>query len=94
MPDDPIHQPNDGLFKIAFTEKETAIHALQRYFPEDLSKHVQWQDLELQPGSFVDERYQCASSDLLYPVPTAGKDSYIYCLFEHWEIYRTPIFWK
>lgn len=85
MSDDSIHQPHDGLIKLTFTEVETAAKFLKHEFPETLATRVDWDTLELQPGNFVDERYQRSSTDLLYKAKIASQESFIYCLFEHWS---------
>jgi len=51
--------------------------------PASLSQALQWEQLELRPGSYVDERLAHLESDLLFRVPFQGLDLFLYCLFEH-----------
>ena len=85
MPEDSIYQPHDSLIKLTFAEIETAAKFLKSELTETLATRVDWNALELQPGNFIDERYQRSSTDLLYKVKIAGQESFIYCLFEHWS---------
>ncbi len=84
MPEDePLHQPNDKLFKQAFADPETAAGFLEAYLPPALAAAVDWSALRLEPGSFCDSQFRRHESDLLFSAPLAGSRALIYCLFEH-----------
>ena len=85
MSEDSIHQPHDSLIKLTFAELETAAKFLKSELPGTLATCVDWDTLELEPGNFIDERYQRSSTDLLYKVKIADQESFVYCLFEHWS---------
>ncbi len=81
--DDPLHQPNDKLFKQAFSDPQTAAGFLSAYLPERLAEAVDWPALKLEAGSFIDSQFRLHESDLLFSAPLAGHEALIYCLFEH-----------
>ena len=77
------HQPHDKLFKLGFSDPETAAAFLSDQFPAPLSKAIEWKNLELLSGSFIDEKLRARESDLLFSAPLAGRETLIYLLFEH-----------
>ncbi len=81
--DDPLHQPNDKLFKQAFGDPQTAAGFLSAYLPAPLAEVVDWPALKLEAGSFIDSQFRLHESDLLFSAPLAGHQALIYCLFEH-----------
>ena len=84
MPDDPIHQPHDKLFKSAFSDAANAAAFLNWQLPPALGSAIHWERLKLQPGSFIDSHYRHCESDLLFSAPLAGSSGcLIYLLFEH-----------
>ena len=42
--EDPVHQPNDKLFKQVFSDPATAAGFLSAYLPEAISKAIDWAD--------------------------------------------------
>ena len=80
---DPLHQPNDKLFKQVFSDPATAAGFLRAYLPERIAGAVDWAALQLEPVSFIDSQFRQHESDLLFSAPLAGHESYLYCLFEH-----------
>ena len=84
MPEEaPLHQPHDKLFKASFSDPINAAAFLRLEIPLTLAEKIQWDQLELQPGSFVDSHYRHSESDLLFAAPFAGKECFVYFLFEH-----------
>ena len=81
--EDPVHQPNDKLFKQVFSDPATAAGFLSAYLPEAISKAINWAELKLESGSFIDSQFRLHESDLLFSAPLAGHPTYLYCLFEH-----------
>jgi hypothetical protein len=53
-PDD-LASPHDRLFKQAFGRKESAAAFFQAYLPSEVTRLIQWETLQLAPGSFIDE---------------------------------------
>ena len=56
---------------------------LQKWLPTALSEKRDFDGLQLESGSFVDERLKAGISDVLFSVPLDGDLSYIYILVEH-----------
>jgi len=83
MSDEPIHQPHDKLFKAGFSDPTNAAGLLRHELPASISAHIAWDQLRLEPGSFVDSHYRHTESDLLFSAPLADGHCLIYILFEH-----------
>jgi len=83
MPEDSIHQPHDKLFKQGFSDPATAAGFLRHQFPSELSDQIDWDQLNLQPGSFVDSHFRQHESDLLFATRLRGGECLLYLLFEH-----------
>ena len=83
MSDEPLHQPHDKLFKGAFGDPATAAGFLRWEIPDALSSAIGWEQLRLEPGSFVDSHYRQSESDLLFSAPFGDSDCLVYLLFEH-----------
>ena len=83
MPEEPLHQPHDKLFKSAFGDPSTAAAFLRWEIPAALSSVIDWDNLRLEPGSFVDSHYRHSESDLLFSAPAGAAECLVYLLFEH-----------
>jgi predicted transposase YdaD len=83
MPEEPLHQPHDKLFKSAFSDPATAAGFLRWEIPAALSAAIDWDRLRLESGSFVDSHYRQSESDLLFSAPAGGSACLVYLLFEH-----------
>lgn len=81
--DDLIHNPHDLFFKETFGRVENARAFLGRYLPPRIAAKIDWATLKLEQSSFVDERLEPRSSDLLYSAHLCGAPVLLYCLFEH-----------
>jgi predicted transposase/invertase (TIGR01784 family) len=80
---EPLHQPHDKLFKLGFSDPATAAAFLREHIPARISEALDWDALELLPGSFIDPRFRAHESDLLFAAPMSGHAARIYLLFEH-----------
>lgn len=87
--DDSIHQPHDKLFKEGFSHPADAGAFLRWRLPPEIVTAVDWDGLQLEPGSFVDSQFRYCESDLLFSAPLiatgAAEESrcYFYFLLEH-----------
>jgi hypothetical protein len=81
--EDDLHQPHDKLFAATFGVPENAAGLLRSTLPADLSAVIDWDSLRLEPGSFVDSRFRQSHSDLLFSAAVAGRETFLYVLFEH-----------
>ena len=80
MADDPLHQPNDKLFRATFSATENAAAFLSASLPPEMAAQIDWSGLALRPGTFVDSHFSSSQSDLLFSVPLAGREAFIYIL--------------
>ena len=83
MPEEPIHQPHDKLFKSSFSDPINAAAFLRTEIAPALSEQIAWPNLRLEPGSFVDSQFRNSQSDLLFSAPLLDSECLIYLLFEH-----------
>lgn len=83
MSEAPPHQPHDKLFKSSFSEPATATAFLQAQLPSGLATRLDWRTLQVQSGSFIDERLQSRESGLLYRIRLQDEAAFLYLLFEH-----------
>ena len=83
MPADPLHHPHDGLFKLAFTNPLHAAPPFQAYLPAAVTRELDFSQLTLEPGHYVDQELNQCESDLLFRLPYQGEDAFVYMLFEH-----------
>ena len=83
MPEDPLHQRHDKLFKSGFSDPANAAGFLRGQFPQALATAIDWGGLRLEPGTFVDSQFRHSESDLLFSAPLHGGACLIYLLFEH-----------
>lgn len=81
--DDKLHQPHDKFFKLGFSDPATAAAFLREQIPFRISEAVDWGNLKLLPGSFIDPRFRAHESDLLFAAPLPGLDARIFLFFEH-----------
>ena len=83
MPDDSLHQPHDKLFKAGFSDPVTAAAFLRDQLPPVVSGLIEWSNLKLQSGTFIDSQFRHTESDLLFSTTVSGKSCQLYLLFEH-----------
>ena len=69
--------------RASFGDPGNAAAFLCRVIPPAVAEKIQWEQLRLQPGSFIDSHYRQSESDLLFSAPFAGKQCFVYLLFEH-----------
>lgn len=90
VPDDDLHPSHDRLFKAGFGDPANAAAFLSSELPPALSAHIDWAQLRLERGSFVDSHLRASESDLLFSAPLAGSECLIHLLFEH-QTSRDPL---
>ena len=83
MAEDPLHQPHDKLFKAGFRDPVNAAAFLKGQIPSGLAAVIAWEDMRLEPGTFVDSQFRESESDLLFAAPVSGTACFLYLLFEH-----------
>ena len=96
---DEIEHPHDRLFRAVFSDATEAASLLQAAVPRKLRENVDWNNLRLVEGTFVDDALRQSESDLLFEAGYGketerhgkGKDRLrLYLLFEHQS---TPDVW-
>ena len=75
--------PHDTFFKGALSDPLVAAQFFQSHLPPVLAAQVQWNTLELLPGSYVSESLRQAHSDLHFSVQAGGVPLLLYLIFEH-----------
>jgi predicted transposase YdaD len=86
MADEDLHQPHDKLFKEGFSDPANAAALLRQHLPAEVSALIQWDQLQLIPGSFLDDNLRHSHSDLLFSAPLAAdpeSSACLHLLFEH-----------
>jgi predicted transposase/invertase (TIGR01784 family) len=78
-----ISDPHDLFFKTAMEDKRVAREFLKRHLPIDLRKQVDFENLELQPGSFINDVRKKSAVDVLFKTTIEDKEIFIYLLLEH-----------
>ena len=81
-----MSQPHDLVFKTVFEDPRVAAEHFEAVLPEPARRVVDLTDLELVPGSFVDEAFAALHTDLLFKASASdgsGRAAYVYLLFEH-----------
>ena len=61
MSDKPLHHPHDKLFKSTFGDPANATGFLRGELPAALSAALDWDHLQLEPGSFIDSHYKSSA---------------------------------
>jgi predicted transposase YdaD len=75
--------PHDKLFKEAFGNPYNAAAEIRCVAPRDLVALMDFASLTSVPGSFRDVALAGSSSDLLFSMRIAGRNTLVYVLFEH-----------
>ncbi|EIP96926.1 hypothetical protein OpiT1DRAFT_01353 [Opitutaceae bacterium TAV1] len=85
MPDKPLHQPHDKLFRTSFRDLPTAIAFFRHYLPRRVVRRLDFSRMALVPGSYVTGRLKASESDLLFRAGLKGSEAeaFVYLLFEH-----------
>ena len=78
-----LHQPHDAIAKECLSNKALARDFLEAHLPENIKELCNFETLNMESGSYVDEELQKYCSDILYSVQLNGELAYIYCLIEH-----------
>jgi Putative transposase, YhgA-like/Domain of unknown function (DUF4351) len=82
-PDDNFDRPHDRLFRYAFERPEIAEGELRHLLPPEVVQALDFTTLTIEPGSLVDAEHAELETDLLYRVQLAGRESFVFLLFEH-----------
>jgi len=76
--------PHDALAKYTFAQPRLLAGELRSVLPPRVVGTLNFDDLEILPGSFVDIGLRMSHTDILAKVPTRDRaDVFIYVIFEH-----------
>ncbi|HWO23234.1 MAG TPA: Rpn family recombination-promoting nuclease/putative transposase, partial [Kofleriaceae bacterium] len=79
-----VHNPHDALVKSLLAHPAHTRGVLQSVIPAPLVEAVDWTELTLRPGNYVDVALREQFTDLLYSATWRGGDEVlVYFLFEH-----------
>ncbi|MCL2894052.1 Rpn family recombination-promoting nuclease/putative transposase [Brenneria tiliae] len=76
-------QSHDKVFKLFLSDIDVARDFLTAHLPPDIGERCDFNTLQLESASFVDEALRARVSDMLYSLHTTAGTGYIYCLIEH-----------
>ena len=62
---------------------KTAKSFIKNYLPEKIVKLIKLENIIIEKDSFIEAELSEVFSDILYKVNLAGRDAYLYFLFEH-----------
>ena len=79
-----IVNPHDKFFKETFSNRENAIDLISGLLPEELKSNLDFNSMELDNNSYIDQAMNEYFSDLVYTVNYKGKTELkISLLLEH-----------
>lgn len=58
--------PHDGMFKFHFEKRHIGLQFFQAYLPPDIVRNIQWESLQLEDRSYIDEELKNSFSDIVY----------------------------
>jgi predicted transposase YdaD len=85
MPDVPLHQPHDKLFRATFSNPANTAAFLRHHLGAG-GLHlpaVDWNSLTPVPGSFIEPEMAGFEADLLFSAKVEGLENLLYILWEH-----------
>jgi len=79
----PENNAHDLFFRQMMTKKETAKDIIKNYFPEAITKTMDFDTLKISKDTFIDKKNRKNESDILYEIIINQEKTYVYLLFEH-----------
>ncbi|EGY28113.1 putative protein (putative transposase or invertase), partial [Candidatus Regiella insecticola 5.15] len=74
--------PHDALFKQFLSEKETAKDFFEIWLPDEIKALCDFTTMQVESGSFIDEKMKAYQNDILYSLRTQKGKAYLYILIE------------
>jgi recombination-promoting nuclease RpnB len=78
-----INNAHDQFFRTAMANKTVAREFLKTWLPGELCQLVDFEQLEIQPRSHINEVRQESEVDVLFKTTIGGYEAYLYLLLEH-----------
>ncbi|NNH72336.1 hypothetical protein HLB23_21155 [Nocardia uniformis] len=80
---DPVPNPHDALFRKILARPADAASELRAVLPEKITAHIEWDTLELQPGSYITQDLRSRYSDLVFRARIDNRTAYLTVFIEH-----------
>ena len=74
-----ISNAHDQFFRTAMADKRVACDFLKSWLPTDLCKFVDFEQLEIQPRSYINDMRKESAVDVLFKTDIEGREAYLYC---------------
>lgn len=78
-----IINAHDQFFRTAMADKRVARDFLMAWLPDELSQRVDFNQLEIQPRSHINDVRKESAVDVLFKTVIEGHEAYLYLLLEH-----------
>jgi predicted transposase YdaD len=78
-----ITNAHDQFFRTAMADKRVARDFLMAWLPADLCQNVDFEQLEIQPRSHINDIRKESAVDVLFKTAIEGHEAFIYLLLEH-----------
>jgi len=78
-----ISNAHDQFFRTAMADKRVARDFLMAWLPGELCQRFDFEQLEIQPRSHINDVRQESAVDVLFKTMIEGHEAYIYLLLEH-----------
>ncbi len=78
-----IQSPHDGVFRAYLENNEVAGSFIREYVSKEITRHMDFDTLEICKDTFIDKKLARYFSDVLYQIQYKGKPLLLYFLFEH-----------
>ncbi|HAU1484593.1 TPA: Rpn family recombination-promoting nuclease/putative transposase [Legionella pneumophila] len=79
----PITNAHDQFFRTSMADKRVARDFLKAWLPGDLCQTVNFEQLEMQPRSYINDLRKESAVDVLFKTEIEGHEAYLYLLLEH-----------
>jgi predicted transposase/invertase (TIGR01784 family) len=78
-----ITKAHDHFFRMSMSDKRVARDFFEAHLPEDLRKIIDFNHLDLQSGTYIDDMRQESIADMLYKTVINGHEAYLYLVVDH-----------
>jgi predicted transposase/invertase (TIGR01784 family) len=75
--------PHDKYFRAIMSDSKVAREFFEQNLPSNIKSVINFETIQLQKESFIDDKLKLQITDLLYSVECNGKTGYLYLLVEH-----------
>lgn len=83
QPNSHISKAHDHFFRMMMSDKRVAREFFLAHLPKEVLSVIDLNQLEMQPGSYIDDMRQESIADILFKTTIKGREAYIYLLVDH-----------